>query len=96
MGRMCGVQVMDNWEGAPGAVVVVKGRANTREGQLLAWANEMEATIVTQVCCRLALQMSLRGSSQHLSLGSTCNVSGFAHRVCHHSPLHHTTRETCS
>ena len=62
---------MDNWEGAPGAVVVVRGRANTREAQLLAWANEMEATIVTQVCCRLALQRSLCGSSQQLSLNST-------------------------
>ena len=56
---------MDNWEGAPGAVVVVGGRANTREGQLLAWANEMEATIVTQVCSRLALQSSLCGSGHH-------------------------------
>lgn len=42
---------MDNWEGAPGAVVVVGGRAATREGQLLAWANDMETTIATQVCC---------------------------------------------
>lgn len=42
---------MDNWEGAPGAVVVVGGRAATREGQLLAWANDMESTIATQVCC---------------------------------------------
>lgn len=44
------VQVVDNWEGAPGAVVVVAGRAATREGRLLAWANEMEATIASQVC----------------------------------------------
>ncbi len=43
------MQVVDNWEGAPGAVVVVAGRAATREGRLLAWANEMEATIASQV-----------------------------------------------
>lgn len=30
--------------------MVVAGRAATREGRLLAWANEMEATIASQVC----------------------------------------------
>ena len=79
---LCGVQVVDNWEGAPGAVVVVGGRADTREGQLLAWANEMEATITAQVCCCLTLLSSLCSGSQQLPRQCLA-VADLALRICH-------------
>ena len=44
------MQVMDNWEGQPGAAVLAKGATASRERRLLEWANDMEALVNTQVC----------------------------------------------
>ena len=44
------VQVMDNWEGQPGAAVLTKGATASRERRLLEWANDMETLVNTQVC----------------------------------------------
>ena len=46
-------QVMDNWEGQPGAAVLAKGASASRERRLLEWANDMEAIVNTQVCAFL-------------------------------------------
>ncbi len=45
------MQVIDNWEGQPGAAVVSRGASVTRERALLDWANEMETLVTTQVRC---------------------------------------------
>ncbi|CAL8471033.1 g10575 [Coccomyxa elongata] len=42
------VEVIDNWEGQPGAAVVSRGASVTRERALLDWANEMETLVTTQ------------------------------------------------
>ena len=44
------LQVMDNWEGQPGAAVVAPGGTASRERRLLDWANDMEVLVNTQVC----------------------------------------------
>lgn len=50
LGDFCGcTQVIDNWEGQPGAAVVSRGASVTRERALLDWANDMEALVTTQV-----------------------------------------------
>ncbi|KAK9840557.1 hypothetical protein WJX81_000946 [Elliptochloris bilobata] len=67
-------EVMDNWEGAPGAVVVVGGRAATREGQLLAWANEMEATIATQRSELRAVRMELAAMQEEVAQARQARV----------------------
>lgn len=43
------LQVMDNWEGQPGAAVVAPSGTASRERRLLDWANDMEALVNTQV-----------------------------------------------
>ena len=43
------MQVIDNWEGQPGAAVLAKGASASRERRLLEWANDMEAVVNTQV-----------------------------------------------
>ncbi|CAK0782270.1 hypothetical protein CVIRNUC_005612 [Coccomyxa viridis] len=42
------IEVMDNWEGQPGAAVMTKGASASRERRLLEWANDMEALVNTQ------------------------------------------------
>ena len=43
------LQVMDNWEGQPGAAVVAPGGTASRERRLLDWANDMEVLVNAQV-----------------------------------------------
>lgn len=42
------IEVMDNWEGQPGAAVVAPSGTASRERRLLDWANDMEALVNTQ------------------------------------------------
>lgn len=51
IGLRCAVlQVMDNWQGQPGAAVIAPGGTASKERRLLDWANDMEAIVNTQVC----------------------------------------------
>ena len=43
------LQVMDNWQGQPGAAVIAPGGSASKERRLLDWANDMEAIVNTQV-----------------------------------------------
>jgi hypothetical protein len=49
------VQVLDNWEGSPGAAVVAGGVATTREARLAAWAGSVAAARGELSGARLAL-----------------------------------------
>ena len=66
------MQVMDNWEGQPGAAVLTKGATASRERRLLEWANDMEALVNTQVCAVCcALQAPAKTSAGR---SSSCTV----------------------
>ena len=43
------VEVCDNWAGGPGAAVIAAGKSSTRENRLIAWAEDIEALVTSQV-----------------------------------------------
>ena len=45
----CQVEVYDNWAGGPGAAVLAAGQSTTREGRLVAWAEDIEQLVASQV-----------------------------------------------
>ena len=43
------VEVYDNWAGGPGAAVIAAGKSSTRENRLVAWAEDIERLVASQV-----------------------------------------------
>ena len=60
------LQVMDNWEGQPGAAVVAPSGTASRERRLLEWANDMEALVNTQVSIYVCTQPRIYRACQRV------------------------------
>ena len=74
-GTAVAMQVMDNWEGQPGAAVLTKGATASRERRLLEWANDMEALVNTQVGAVLAVICTRLQILQHAVLAAAVLLS---------------------
>lgn len=79
-GTAAAMQVMDNWEGQPGAAVLAKGATASRERRLLEWANDMEALVNTQVCVVLTVRCRRLQSNSAFS-PSSCSLIIWSYRA---------------